>query len=169
MRRRRDGSFVLRLPEETIELLAALGAQLDPLLDDQSADAGLRRLFPPAHEDDVLAEAAWQIEQGAALRDSRRGALAALAHPADKPMDEDELVTWMQGVNALRLVLGERIGLGREVDEEEEMVALEAALVDADDPEEVATLERRLGARQLYDLLSALVAHAVRALESAER
>ncbi|CAN5597014.1 hypothetical protein BH24ACT4_BH24ACT4_26290 [soil metagenome] len=53
--RRRDGSFVLRLPEETIELLAALGAQLDPLLDDQSADAGLRRLFPPSHEDDVLA------------------------------------------------------------------------------------------------------------------
>lgn len=169
MRRRRDGSFVLRLPEETIDLLAALGAQLDPLLDDQSADSGLRRLFPPAHEDDVLAEAAWQIEQGQALRDSRRDALAALAHPADEPMDEDELVTWMQGVNALRLVLGERIGLDGEVDEEQEITALEAALVRAEDPEEMGNLERRLGAWQLYDLLSALVAHAVRALESGER
>lgn len=168
IRRRRDGSFVLRLPERTVELLGTLADQLDPLLDDQSADTGLRRLFPPAHTDDVLAEAEWQIEQGAALLDSRRAALTALRHPADEPMDEDQLVSWMQGVNSLRLVLGERLGLSADSDEEAEIEAIEAALVGGTNEEETERLRQHLVTWEVYDLLTALVAHAVRALEGAE-
>lgn len=164
VRRRRDGSYVLRLDDETIDLLATLAAQLDPLLDDQSADPGLRRLFPPAHTDDVLAEAAWQIEQGEALRDSRRNALAALDQPADEPMDEARLVDWMQGVNALRLVLAERLGMEDPADEEDQVEAAVAELARTDDPAEREAIQQRLAAWQLFDLLGALVAHAVRAL-----
>lgn len=168
VRRRRDGSYVLRLDEATVDLLGSLAAQLDPLLDDQSADVGLRRLFPPAHTEDVLAEAAWQIEQGEALRDSRRDALAALRHPADEPMDEEHLVAWMQGVNALRLVLAERLGMESPDDEDDEVEAALGDLAATDDPAEREALQQRLAAWQLFDLLGALVAHAVHALEQGE-
>ncbi len=168
IRRRRDGSYVLRLDEDTVDLLRTLAGQLEPLLDDPAADAGLRRLFPPAYDDDVLAEAEWEIEQGAALRDSRRAALAALDRPAAEPMDEDGLVAWMQGVNSLRLVLSERLGVESSSDEDRDVVAAEAILTTSDDPEKVGEAARRLAAWQLYDLLSALVYHAVRALESGE-
>ena len=168
IKRRRDGTYVLRLDEDTLDLVRALAAQLDPLLDDPSADSGLRRLFPPAHEEDVLAEAAWQIEQGARLRDSRRAALGALDQRAEEPMDEERMVAWMQGVNALRLVLGERLGIEGNDDGEADVAEAEAVLEASDDPAAVEEASRRLAAWQLYDLLSALVAYAVRALEAGE-
>ena len=166
MTRRRDGTFVVRLDDDQAGLLRALAAQLDPLLDDPSADPTLRRLFPPAHEEDVLAEAAWQIEQGASLRDSRRRSLAALAHPPSEPMDEEAMVTWVQGINALRLVLAERIGVTSDEAEEDLVVAL-AALVDSDEQAEAEAARSVLATWQVYRLLGAMLEGAVDALDDA--
>lgn len=162
--RKRDGTFVIRLDDETAALLSSLADQLDPLLDDPSADAGLRRLFPPAHPDDLLAEAAWQIEQGAALRESRRLALAALRQPVGKPIAADELVRWMQGVNSLRLVLAERLGVAADGDAEEAMIDDALERIESDDPDDVEAARRVLGAGQLYRLLAWMVDGAVWAL-----
>jgi hypothetical protein len=166
--RNRDGSYSLRLDEDLAGLLAALSDQLDPLLDDPSADTGLRRLFPPAHPDDLIAEAEWQIVQGGPLRDSRRGALDALRSVApDARLDEDELITWLQGLNALRLVLAERLEVADDPHQEE--AAVRAAERVLDDPsasdEAMAEARRRLATWQVYDLLATLISHAVTALD----
>ncbi|HYI61987.1 MAG TPA: DUF2017 family protein [Acidimicrobiales bacterium] len=162
--RKRKGRFVLNLDDDAVDLIADLAGQLDPLLDDPSADPGLRRLFPPAHTEDVLAEAAWQIEQGGRLRDARRVALAALDQPPGTVLNEDELVAWMQGVNALRLVLAERLQVTS--DPEQEQAELEAALAAAEsDDDAVAEAGRRaLQAWAVYQHLGLMVSDAVDAL-----
>ena len=165
--RRRDGTFALDLGDDERELLAALADQLDPLLEDPSADPGLRRLFPPAHPDDLLQEAAWQIEQGGELRDARRAALEVVRTAGTEPLTEDEVVAWLQGINALRLVLAERLEVDGDEDGEDAAVARAFAI--ADDPglpvEERERARRILGMWQVYQLLGVMVAHAVRALE----
>jgi hypothetical protein len=165
--RRRDGTYVLRLDDAITGLLTALVDQLDPLLDDPTADRGLRRLFPPAHTDDVLAEAAWEIEQGGRLRDARRAALEVVRTAGGDPLTEDQLVAWVQGVNALRLVLAERLDV--DGDEEVEIDSLERALALAEDP--TADPAERDEARrvvhmwQVYEVLGYLLHDAVEALD----
>ena len=165
--RRRDGTYVIDLHDDEQELLAALADQLDPLLEDPSADPGLRRLFPPAHPDDLLREAEWQIQQGTDLRDAHRAALAVVRTGGAEPLSEDELVAWVQGINALRLVLAERLGV--DGDEDAEQAAVEQAFALADDPdvavEERDRARRLLGMWQVYHLLADMVADAVRALD----
>lgn len=164
--RAKDGTFRLNLDERERSVLAGLADQLDPLLDDPSADPGLRRLFPPARTDDLLAEAQWEIQQGARLRDARRAALDIVRTAGDDPLTEDELIGWLQGINALRLVLAERLGVGD--DERAEDAAVEDALARADDPGlDPDERDRALGIVfmwQVYELLAILVAHTVRAL-----
>lgn len=166
--RRRDGTYSLHLDDDVTALVASLAEQLEPLLDDPSADPGLRRLFPPAHPDDLIAEAAWQIQQGAALTDSRRAALETVrTATSGERLTEDQLIGWVQGLNALRLVLAERLGVGDDAEAEEE--AVRAAVAVAEDPgsaEAEADAARRLLATfQVYDLLATMIAHAVRALD----
>ncbi len=167
MTRNRDGSYSLHLDDDLAALVASLADQLDPLLDDPSVDPGLRRLFPPAHPDDLIAEAAWEIQQGASLLDSRRAALASVrgAATADR-LTEDELIAWVQGLNALRLVLAERLQVD---DPEGEDAAVRAAAARAQDPTaseaEREAAQRLLGTWQVYDLLATMIAHAVRALD----
>ncbi len=165
--RKRDGTYRLQLGAEERDLLAALADQLDPLLDDPSADPGLRRLFPPAHPEDLMAEAAWQIQQGGDLRDARRAALDVVRTAGTGPMTEDELIAWVQGVNSLRLVLAERLEV--DGDDATDEAAIEHALAIADDdalPAEERDRARRILAMwQVYNLLAVLVAEAVRALD----
>jgi hypothetical protein len=165
--RKRDGTFTLNLADDEQALLTALAEQLDPLLDDPSADPGLRRLFPPARTDDLLAEAQWEIEQGGNLRDARRAALEVVRAPEPGPLSEDAVVAWVQGINALRLVLGERLEV--DGDQRAEEGAFDRALELAEDPDRPAE-ERDRALRivhmwQVYELLGAMVAHAVRALD----
>jgi hypothetical protein len=164
--RKRDGTFTLNLDDDEQALLTALADQLDPLLDDPSADAGLRRLFPPARTDDLLAEAQWEIEQGANLRDARRAALEVVRAPEAGPLSEEAVIAWVQGINALRLVLAERLEV--DGDQEAEEATVLRALALADDPD-LPTGERDRARRivhmwQVYELLGVMVAHAVRAL-----
>lgn len=166
IRRRRvertGGGYVLRLRGREGDMLRELADALDPMLDDPSADTGLHRLFPPAHPDDVMAEAAWQIEQGSALRDSRRAALQALRTAGDEPMDDGELIEWMQGVNAVRLVVGERLGTtGRPEDDERYRRAL---LLSRGEGEEAEAADAFLHLTAVSEVLAGLVDDAVRAL-----
>lgn len=165
--RDRDGTYRIELNDEVLDLLADLAGQLDPLLDDPSADPGLRRLFPPAHPEDLVAEAAWQIERGDDLRDSRRRALDVVRTARGGHLSEGELVAWMQGVNGLRLVLAERLGVdGDDNDDEQRIDRLLAVIDDDAEYDEVRDAARaQLATWQVYELLGSLVAHAVRALD----
>lgn len=166
MSRRSDGTFRLDLDERERAVLADLAEQIDPLLDDPSADPGLRRLFPPARTDDLLAEAQWEIQQGARLRDARRAALELVRTSGDEPLTEDQVIGWLQGINALRLVLAERLGV--DGDERTEEAAVEHAFALAEDPDlDPDERDRAIVVVylwQVYDMLGILVGHAVRAL-----
>lgn len=164
VKRTRDGRFVLRLDPDEVDLLRAMADQLDPLLDDPSADRGLRRLFPPAHPEDLIAEAEWEIEQGARLRDSRRAALDALRHPVDEPLTEDGLIAWMQGVNSLRLVLAERLEVSGDPEQERSTIEAAVTAARADEGQEAEAARQLLGAWQLYELLAWMIDGAVNAL-----
>ena len=110
--------------------------------------------------DAASVEAAWQIEQGAALRDSRRASLDALR--TSGPLDEVGLIAWMQGVNAVRLVVGERLGTsGDPSDDERYRRAL--VLAQGEGPEAEAA-EALLHLAAVADLLAGLVDDAVHAL-----
>lgn len=165
--RRRDGSYRLNLDAEVVEVLGLLADQLDPALEDPSADPGLRRLFPPAHPDDLIAEAAWEIQRGDALRDARRAALARLRDSSDGPLDEEQVIGWMQGINALRLVLAERLDVEQDpVLEEAAIRRAQAAIEDEHaSPQDRDAAYRLLGQWQVYELLGALVHDAVAALD----
>ena len=67
-----DGDFRLRLSEGERELLASLPAELAALIEADRADPGLRRLFPPAYEEDEESEDEYRRLMHAELLAGRR-------------------------------------------------------------------------------------------------
>jgi hypothetical protein len=108
IRRVRDGSYRLRLSRPERELLRALPAELERLLDEPE-NPDLRRLFPPAY-DEPEAQHEYAQLVGADLLDGRRRALATIRETAGRSrLAPEEAETWLTGLNALRLVLGTRL------------------------------------------------------------
>lgn len=123
--RARDGSIRVELGPEERLLLASLPLQVEAAL--ESGDPSLRRLFPPAHPDDEAAEEEYRLLVGAGLLDGRRAALQALERTAHADrLAPDELGSWLDALETLRLVLGTQL----EVTEETSL-----APIDPDDPE----------------------------------
>ena len=109
-----DGSYAVRLPEEERELLRFLPAELRSLLKAEPDNPGLRRLFPPAY-DDEQDEAAFQELMGNELLDGRRRALDVLAETAKaERLTAEEAQVWLTALNDLRLVLGTRLDVSDE-------------------------------------------------------
>ena len=108
------GSYALRLPEEERELLRFLPAELRSLLKAEPDNPGLRRLFPPAY-DDEQDEAAFRELMGNELLDGRRRALNVLAETAKaERLTAEEAQAWLTALNDLRLVLGTRLDVSDE-------------------------------------------------------
>jgi hypothetical protein len=107
---RGDGGVVeLRLSRDERSLLAGLVEELRALLDGAPGDPSLRRLFPPAYdeEDD---ERAYRDLMGGELLDGRRAALQLVAETVDHSrLSAEEADTWLRALNDLRLVLGTRL------------------------------------------------------------
>ncbi|MBI2708237.1 MAG: DUF2017 family protein [Actinobacteria bacterium] len=115
---RAGGRWVLHLDADERAFLARLAGELAALLQHDPDDPGLRRLFPPAHTDDIASEAEYQIHLGADLRASREASLGILAATAERTtLDEGEVTAWVQALNAVRLVLGTRLGIADDSDE----------------------------------------------------
>jgi Domain of unknown function (DUF2017) len=108
IRRAGDGSYRLRLSRPERELLRALPAELERLLDEPE-NPDLRRLFPPAYDESEAQQEYAQLV-GADLLDGRRRALATIRETAGRSrLTPEEAETWLTGLNALRLVLGTRL------------------------------------------------------------
>jgi hypothetical protein len=109
MERTADGGVKLRLSREERALLAGLAAELRSLLEGETGDPSLRRLFPPAYEDEGD-ERDYRELMGGELLNGRREALELLARTADqKRLSADEAEAWLRALNDLRLVLGTRL------------------------------------------------------------
>jgi Domain of unknown function (DUF2017) len=107
---RGDGGAVeLRLSRDERSLLAGLVEELRALLEGDAGDPSLRRLFPPAYdeEDD---ERAYRDLMGGELLDGRRAALQLVTETVDRErLSAEEAETWLRALNDLRLVLGTRL------------------------------------------------------------
>lgn len=111
-----DEGVRVNLQEHEQEVLANLITDLRHLLMADSHDA-LRRLKPPAHPDNEEAEAAYRELVDDDLLRARLELLdiveegADPTSPDDVVLDDEGVAAWMQGLNMIRLVLGERLEL----------------------------------------------------------
>jgi len=112
--RTRRGEYRLRLPTEERELIGSLVAQLRQIL--ETDDPDLRRLTPPAYQDDPEREREYRELVGDELSRGRSRALDVVEATADaNRLDEDQMSAWLAAVNDLRLVLGTRLEVTEEL------------------------------------------------------
>ena len=123
--RARRGGYVLRVAVEERQLISRLLAELRMLLvqppEGDPADGPTARLFPTVHPDDAAQEAEYQRLMRDELVASRLEAInivdAKLGEPGRKvTFDEEQLVAFMQAVNAARLVLGTLLDVSEDDD-----------------------------------------------------
>ena len=111
--RRRDGTYRVSLPAEERDVLAGLPEQLRDAL--AAGEPTLYRLFPPAFEDDDTANTEYAGLVGGGLLQGKLLALAELERTAHaESLSEDELRTWLGGLESLRLVLGTQLDVTEE-------------------------------------------------------
>ena len=107
--RESGGAVLVRLSPEERALLVGLAEELRSQLDTGTDDPSLRRLFPPAYDDDAD-ERAYRELAGDELLNGRRGALELLAATARSDrLSPEEADAWLRALNDLRLVLGTRL------------------------------------------------------------
>jgi len=103
------GGVELRLSSDERSLLAGLVEELRALLEGAPGDPSLRRLFPPAYEEEDE-ERAYRDLMGGELLDGRRSALDVVAQTLDRErLSPDEADAWLRALNDLRLALGTRL------------------------------------------------------------
>jgi hypothetical protein len=106
---REGGGVALRLPPNEQALVRSLAADLVATLGEAPGDPSLRRLTPPAYEDETD-ERGYREIMGAELRDGQVQALELLAATAGKErLTDEEAEAWLRALNDLRLVLGTRL------------------------------------------------------------
>ena len=104
-----DGGVLLRLSPEERALVASLAGELRAQLDAGTDEPSLRRLFPPAY-DDEQDEQAYRELAGDGLLDGRRQALELVAATAGSDrLSAEEADAWLRALNDLRLVIGTRL------------------------------------------------------------
>ena len=109
MKRTADGGVEPQLSRDERTLVANLASELRSLLDGDTGDPSLRRLFPPAYEEEAD-ENAYRDLMGDELLSGRREALDLVARTAkQKRLSADEADGWLRALNDLRLVLGTRL------------------------------------------------------------
>jgi hypothetical protein len=113
------GAVELRLSGDERSLLAGLVSELRALLDGAPGDPSLRRLFPPAYDEDDD-ERVYRDLMGGELLDGRRAALDVVAQTVDhERLSADEADAWLRALNDLRLVLGTRLDVQEDTFTEE--------------------------------------------------
>jgi hypothetical protein len=105
VKRTLSGRYRLRLSAGEREVLRTLPQQLSELLGEDSPN--LRRLFPPAFEDDPKRNAEYHRLMREDLVERHRHALDTMARTVDSTeLTEEELTAWLGSLNDFRLVLG---------------------------------------------------------------
>lgn len=101
--------MLVDLPEDEQEMLTHVLPQLRELVMGE-ADPALRRLSPPARPDDEEAEAFYRQMVTDELLRSRLEAIEVVEQGiGGTALDDAGIDAWMHSLNALRLVLGERL------------------------------------------------------------
>ena len=149
----KDDQVVVDLPEDEQQMLAHVLPQLRELVMAET-DPALRRLRPAARPDDDEAEAAYRDMVDNDLLRSRLEAIEVVEEGiGGTTLDDEGVAAWMHSLNALRLVLGER---------------LDVDVIGHDALENLPDDDDRVGIVALYEwlgwLLEQLVASAMQSL-----
>lgn len=105
----KNGQVVVELPDEEQDMLRHVLPQLRELVMGET-DTALRRLSPPARPDDPDAEAFYRQMVTDELLASRLEAIEVVEEGiSGTVLDDAGVDSWMHSLNALRLVLGERL------------------------------------------------------------
>jgi hypothetical protein len=111
-----DGKFALRLDPDERRVLAGLLPQFAEMLESPD-DPELRRLFPTAYPDDPERDAEYQGLMRDELRTSRTSAMDRVISSLDgEDLDATDMQSWLQTLNAARLVLGTRLAISEDED-----------------------------------------------------
>lgn len=173
-RRRRDGSFEVKLSADEMALLRQVVGELLGLLDEGESgeqdplarmvgigdatkapdDPVLARLFPDAYPGDPDAAGEFRRYTEDGLRDQKRAAAEEVFDDLSQSgkhlvLEADEAQTWLRALNDVRLALGTRLGASEDAHEE-------FAKMSPDDPD--------YPGYAAYDWLSFLLETLVRAL-----
>lgn len=119
MRRRfrlTDGGIDVSLPEDERDILATLLDQFRELLMIDE-DPNLTRLKPVAHPDDPEASREYTEMVGDQLLRQRLEAIEQVEGGLEgATLDDEGIAAWLQTINGLRLVLGERLDVTEDLD-----------------------------------------------------
>jgi hypothetical protein len=111
-----DGRVRLDLTDDERALLAGIGEQLRELLDDEPDDPSLRRLYPPAHDDEQL-EREFRDLTRTQLVTGRERAIETLTQTAGNEfLTAGQVDAWLRALNDARLVLGTRLDVTEDFD-----------------------------------------------------
>ena len=112
VRKRSGGRYEVVLDPVNRQAMDSLLGELEDLLDGAPDDPSLIRLHPPAYSDDPDRDLAYQILAGDELRTRRRATITSVRASLNRSeLSEDDLWGWLQALNALRLVVGTRLGI----------------------------------------------------------
>jgi hypothetical protein len=115
VRATRDGGIRLQLRDPEREVLASTLDQLRQALVADPDDAGLRRLFPPGYADDPERDAEYRELVRDELLEGRLAAIDTVeAGLGGDPVAPDAAGSWLQALNALRLVVGTRLDVSED-------------------------------------------------------
>jgi hypothetical protein len=118
VRRSRRGDFELRIPPEELAALRSLSGQLRALL--ETDDPALKRLFPPAYPDDPERDEEYRRLMREDLVAGRLSSLEVMERTLDASrLGEEEMVSWLDAINDLRLVLGTQLEVTEDTYDEE--------------------------------------------------
>ena len=110
-----DGGWLLHFETEERELLIRLMGELRELLTGPEDNPLIVRLFPEAYPDDEEKEAEYQRLMREELVESRLAAIDSVTETLgpDGPalLSEGEIFSFLQSINAIRLVLGSMLGI----------------------------------------------------------
>jgi hypothetical protein len=105
------------LTDEERVVLRTLPGQLREIL--HTDDPALRRLHPPAYQDDPEREAEYRRLVRDDLLRERLQALEVMEATIDAgTLDQEQMAAWLGAINDLRLVLGTRLDVTEEMYEE---------------------------------------------------
>jgi hypothetical protein len=120
--RRRRGGYDLRIGSAEREVIRDLAEQVRDMIanEDPTSDDAMARLFPAAVPDDPLQSLDFEMTSGAGLRSSKSAAAETVVRTADATrLTEDEALAWLTTLNDIRLVIGVRLGVTEESDDED--------------------------------------------------
>ena len=119
IRRTNKGAVELDLGREERDVLELLTRQLGERLNEGPDDPDLRRLYPTAYHQDPERDAEYQILARSELTDARMASLALMRESLyGQQLSDEQLQAWLTTVNQLRLVLGTRLDIGEEDDDD---------------------------------------------------